>query len=99
MGKYYGSAGLELKIITNAESITIDSTFSTCTTMQRNNKFTDAHNCYDVTLNYVENKTKVRNLYNIQRGSNLTEFLGTVQYYFSLPATVAAYKAPNSALF
>ena len=36
---------------------------------------------------------------NIKLQSNLTDFLPMIQYYFSQTATVAAYKAPNQALF
>lgn len=66
---------------------------------QRNGKPADAHTCYDSTLNYIENKTKSVNLYNVKKGSNLTEVLPQVHSYFSLPATVNAYKAPNALLF
>lgn len=67
LGTTYGTAGVDLKIFTNSEKIVIDSTFSTCFTMQRNNKFAEAHNCYDVTVDYIETKTKQRNLYNIKK--------------------------------
>jgi len=50
-------------------------------------------------LNYLESKSKNRNLYNIQKGSSLTAHLPLVQYYFSQAPIVAAYKAPNTALF
>lgn len=36
---------------------------------------------------------------NIKLQSNLTDFLPMIQYYFSQPSTVTAYKAPNQALF
>ena len=99
LGKFYGSGGVEMKIFTDSERVTIESTFANCDTLQRSKKFIEAHNCYDVTLNYVENKTKTRNLYNIQKGTNLTELLPMTQFYFSQASVVNAYKAPNSALF
>lgn len=53
VGKYYGTAGVEMKIFTDSERITIESTFVNCYNFQRSSKFAEAHNCYDVTLNYV----------------------------------------------
>jgi hypothetical protein len=38
-GKYYGTGGVELKIFTDSERITIDSTFVNCYNFQRSNKF------------------------------------------------------------
>lgn len=99
LGKFYGTGGVELKIFTDSERITIDSTFVNCYNFQRSSKFQEAHTCYDTTLNYIESKTKNRNLYNIQLLSNLTEFIPLTQYYFSQSSVVNAYKAPNSAMF
>lgn len=99
LGKYYGTAGVEMKIFTDSERITIDSTFANCDNLQRSNKFKEAHNCYDTTLNYVENKTKMINLYNVKKASNYTELLPMTQYYFSQASVVTAYKAPNTGLF
>lgn len=36
---------------------------------------------------------------NVKLGSNLTDFLPMIQYYFSQANVVAAYKAPTQALF
>lgn len=88
-----------MKIFTDSERITIDGTFTNCYNFQRSSKFVEAHSCYDTTLNYVETKTKNRNLYNIQLMANLTEFLPLTQYYFSQSSAVNTYKAPNTAMF
>ncbi len=72
IGKYYGVGGVEMKIFGDSERITIDGTFTNCYNFQRSSKFLEAHNCYDTTLNYVESKTKNRNLFNVQLLSNLT---------------------------
>lgn len=101
IGKYYGTGGVDLKIFTDSERITIESTFTNCYNLQRSSKFTEAHQCYETTLNYVESKTKNRNLYNIQLVSNLTESLPMVQYYLSQTSVINALKAPttNNLLF
>lgn len=88
-----------MKIFGDSERITIDGTFTNCYNFQRNSKFLEAHNCYDTTLNYVESKTKNRNLFNIDLISNLTEFLPLTQYYLSQSSVVNAYKAPTGAMF
>lgn len=99
LGKYYGTGGLEMKIFTDIERITIESTFVNCFNQQRSSKFQEAHQCYDTTLNYIESKTKNINLMNVKLQSNLTDFLPMIQYYFSQSSVVTAYKAPNQALF
>lgn len=38
-------------------------------------------------------------MFNTNVGSNLTEHLPMIQYYFSQPSAVAAFKAPASRLF
>ena len=39
------------------------------------------------------------NVFNTKLGSNLTEHLPMVQYYFSQPSIVSAFKAPTNFLF
>lgn len=90
---------METKIFGDTERYTIEATFTQCFNYQRNSKFTEAHTCYDTTLNFIESKTKNINLNNINMGSNLTDFVALVQYYFSQPSTVTAYKAPTDRLF
>jgi hypothetical protein len=99
VSRYYGVAGIELKIFTNAERVAIESTLGTCYNNVVNKKYAEAHNCYDSILNFVESKTKNVNVFNTQMGSNLTEHLPMIQYYFSQPSIVSAFKAPNSYLF
>lgn len=99
IGRYYGIAGVELKIYTESERIAIDSTFSSCYTQIRNAKYLEAHQCLDSVFNFVESKTKNINLFDVRQSYNLTEFLPMIQYYFSLSETVAKWKAPNSKLF
>ena len=99
IGKYYGAAGIEMKLFGTSEKVTIESTFTTCYTYQRNSKFADAHSCYLTTLNYIEEKTKNANLFNVAVGANLTEHLPLVQYYFTQSSVVVAYKAPTTYLF
>lgn len=53
LGQFYGAAGVEMKIFTNSERVTIESTFVNCYNFQTSKKFIEAHNCYDTTLNYV----------------------------------------------
>jgi hypothetical protein len=96
LGVFYGSGGLEMKIFTNTERNTIDATMINCHLYQLNNTFTKAHQCYDDTLNYVENRTKNLNLFNIQLQSNLTDALPMVQFYFSQPSVASTYKAPST---
>lgn len=52
-GKYAGVAGIELGLLSNAEKNTIESTFTTCYLYIRNGKYSEAHKCYDETLNFV----------------------------------------------
>jgi hypothetical protein len=96
IGVFYGSGGLEMKIFTNTERNTIDATMINCHLCQLNNTFTKAHQCSDDTLNYVENRTKNINLFNIQLQSNLTDTLPMVQFYFSQPSVASTYKAPST---
>jgi hypothetical protein len=97
VGRLYGVGGMDMKIFTDAERITIEATFVNCLNLQKNQKFNESHQCYDTTLNYVENKTKNRNLFDIRLESNLTEMLPMIQYYFSQQSVINAYKAPNPA--
>jgi hypothetical protein len=53
----------------------------------------------DTILNFAESRTKNANLFDVRLQSNLTEFLPMIQYYYSQPAVVAAWKAPNTRLF
>ena len=50
-------------------------------------------------MNFVESKTKNLNLFDIRLGSNLTEYLPMIQYFFSQPVTVTKLKAPNNRIF
>lgn len=77
----------------------IESTLVTCYNNVIAKKYTEAHNCYDALLNFVELKTKNVNIFNTKLGSNLTEHLPMIQYYFSQPSTVSVYKAPTAHLF
>lgn len=72
MSRYYGVAGIELKIFGNSERIAIESTLVSCYNNVVAKKFTEAHNCYDSILNFVESKTKNVNVFNTKLGSNLT---------------------------
>lgn len=99
MGRFYGIAGVELKIYTESERIAIDSTFTSCYNYVRSSDFLKAHQCLETILNFVESKTKNVNLFDVRLQTNITEFLPMVQYYFSQPAVVAAWKAPNTKLF
>ncbi len=99
MGRYYGTAGVELKIFGSSEQIAIDSTFTSCYNNLRSEKFLEAHQCLDTILNFVESKTKNVNLFDVRLQTNMTEFLPMIQYYFSQPSVVAAWKAPNNRLF
>lgn len=62
-------------------------------------KYPEAHNCYDSILNFVESKTKNVNVFNTKLGSNLTEHLAMIQYYFSQSSVVTQFKAPTAHLF
>jgi hypothetical protein len=99
MGRFYGIAGVELKIYTESERIAIDSTFTSCYNYVRSSKFLEAHQCLETILNFVESKTKNVNLFDVRLASNITEFLPMIQYYFSQPAVVTAWKAPATKLF
>ena len=88
-----------MRIFSNSERITIESTFVTCFSYQNNQRFKDAHQCYDTTLDYVESKTKNYNLFDVKLQANLTDFIPTVMYYFIQSATVAQYKAPTTTVF
>jgi hypothetical protein len=99
IGRYYGVAGLELKILAESERVAIDSTFTSCYNYVRSSKFLEAHQCLDTIYNFVESKTKNTNLLDVRLLSNLTEFIPLVQYYFSQPSHVAAWKVPNARLF
>ena len=99
IGRYYGIAGLELKIYAESERIAIDSTFSTCYNNIRASKFLEAHQCVDAIYNFVESKTKNSNLFDTRLQSNLTEFLPMIQYYFSQSSVIAKWKAPTTKLF
>lgn len=99
VGKYYGVAGVELKIFNDAEKSAIETTFLNCYTNLRNGKFKEAHQCYDSVLNFVEQKGNNRNLYNIHWNISITPHFGLVQYYFSQPNIVALYSAPSNLLF
>ncbi len=99
IGRYYGVAGLELKILVESERVAIDSTFTSCYNYVRSSKFLEAHQCLDTIYNFVESKTKNTNLLDVRLLSNLTEFIPMVQYYFSQPSHVSAWKAPNTRLF
>jgi hypothetical protein len=99
MGRYYGIAGVELKIYGESERIAIDSTFTSCYNYVRSSKFLEAHQCLESILNFVESKTKNVNLYDVRQQSNFSEFLPMIQYYFSQPSVVTAWKAPSTKLF
>lgn len=99
IGRYYGIAGVELKIYTESERIAIDSTFTSCYNYVRSAKYLEAHQCIDTIFNFVESRTKNVNLFDVRLVSNLTEFLPMIQYYFSIPDTVTKWKAPSTRLF
>jgi hypothetical protein len=99
IGRYYGIGGVELKIYTESERIAIDTTFTSCYNYVRSSKFLEAHQCLDTIYNFVESRTKNANLFDVRLLSNLTEFIPLVQYYFSQPSNVAAWKTPNARLF
>lgn len=99
VGRYYGIAGVELKIYTESERIAIDSTFTSCYNYIRSAKFLEGHQCLDTIFNFVESRTKNTNLFDVRQSYNLTEFLPMVQYYFSVADVVAKWKAPATKLF
>lgn len=99
IGRYYGIAGVELKIYTESERIAIDSTFTTCYNNIRASKFLEAHQCVDAIYNFVESRTKNSNLFDTRLQSNLTEFLPMIQYYFSQSSVVSNWKAPTTKMF
>lgn len=53
MGRYYGVAGIELKILSDSERIAIDSTFTSCYNYIRSSKFLESHQCLDTIYNFV----------------------------------------------
>ena len=99
VGRFYGVAGVELKIYGDSEKIAIESTFTSCYNYLRAAKYLEAHQCLDTILNFAESRTKNANLFDTRLQSNLTEFLPMIQYYFSQSAVVAAWKAPTTKLF
>lgn len=99
VGRFYGVGGIDLKIFGEPERVAIDSTFTSCYNYIRASKFLEAHQCFETILNFVESKTKNINVFDIRQGSNLTESLPMIQYYFSQPDTITKFKAPTSRLF
>lgn len=99
IGRFYGIAGVELKLYTESSRIAIDSTFTSCYNYVRSAKYLEGHQCLDTIFNFVEDKTKNTNLFDIRLNSSLTEFLPMIQYYFSQTSVVSNWKAPNSRLF
>ena len=63
VGRYYGIAGLELNIYGSSERISIDSTTTSCYNQIRNGKYLEGHQCFDAIYNFVESRTKNRNLF------------------------------------
>lgn len=53
IGRYYGIAGVELKLYTESERIAIDSTFTSCYNYVRSAKYLEAHQCLETILNFV----------------------------------------------
>jgi hypothetical protein len=72
IGKYYGIAGVELKLYTESERIPIESTFTSCYNYVRSSKFLEAHQCLETIFNFVESKTKNANLFDVRLLANLT---------------------------
>lgn len=72
IGRYYGIAGLELKLYGDSERIAIDSTFTTCYNNIRSAKYYEAHQCLDAIYTFVESKTKNANLFDTRLQSNFT---------------------------
>lgn len=99
VGKYYGVAGVQLKIFGTSEKNSIETTFSTCFTNLKNGKYREAHDCYESVLNFVETKTNNRNLYNVNLNQSLVQHFALVQYYLTTPAAVALYTAPTNLWF
>lgn len=99
IGRFYGIAGVELKLYTESSRIAIDSTFTSCYNYVRSAKYLEGHQCLDTIFNFVEDKTKNANLFDVRLNSTLTEFLPMIQYYFSQANVVSTWKAPNSKLF
>ena len=99
IGKYYGVAGVELGILTAGEKNSIESTFTTCYLYLRNGKYTEAHQCYDSTLNFVELKTNNRNLFNVKLNQTLIDTFARVQYFLTQAGVVKLLNAPTSKLF
>jgi hypothetical protein len=99
VGKYYGLAGVELKLFNAVERSQIENNFTTCYTNIKNGKYREAHDCYEAILNFVEYKGNDHNLYNVNQTDSLIPQFALVQYYLSLPATVALLNAPTSMMF
>lgn len=99
IGKYYGVAGVDLKIFGNTERTSIETTFGQCYTNLRNGKYKEAHECYDGVLNFVETKTNNHNLYNINLNQSLVQHFALVQYYLTLSSSVSLFSAPSNLLF
>ena len=99
LGKYAGVAGVELGLFGITEKITIESTFTTCYTYLRNEKYQEARDCYNNILNYASAQSKNSNLFNADLKQNLTNFLPVIQYYFSQSSTVSKFKAPTDYIF
>lgn len=99
ISRYYGVAGIDLKIFGNSEKVAIESTMISCYNYITAKKYLEARNCYESVLNFVESKTKNCNLYDVQLGSNLTDHMAIIQYYLSQSAVVSALKAPNNKMF
>lgn len=53
IGRYYGVAGVELKLHGESERIAIDSTFTSCYNYLRSSKFLEGHQCLDSIYNFV----------------------------------------------
>lgn len=99
IGKYYGLAGVELKLFNANERTQVETAFTTCFTNLKNGKYREAHDCYESVLNLVENKGNNHNLYNVNQTDSIIPHVALVQYYLSLPATVTLYSAPSALPF
>lgn len=96
IGKYYGTAGVELNIFTNAEKTSIETTFLNCYLNLKNGKYKEAHQCYDSVLNFVEQKGLNRNLWNVNFNQSIIQEFALVQYYLTQPATISLFGAPTT---
>jgi hypothetical protein len=99
IGKYYGVAGIELKIFNDSEKNAIESTFLNCYLNLKNGKYREAHQCYDSVLNFVEQKTNNHNLWNINLNQSLIQTFALVQYYLTQPSIVSIYGASPVLMF